>query len=60
MQDAIFALIFDREFMGRTSVNEWAQATPLNPRGGYSNWFFHTTERYFVDNFENSCLFLLD
>lgn len=59
-QDAIFALIFDREFMGRTSVNEWAQATPLNPRGGYSNWFFHTTERYYVDNFENSCLFLLD
>lgn len=59
-QDAIFALIFDREFMGRTSVNEWAQATALNPRGGYSNWFFHTTERYYVDNFENSCLFLLD
>lgn len=57
---SIFGLIFDREFMGRTTVNEWSQATPLNPRGGYSNVFFHFTDRYYVDNFENACLFLLD
>lgn len=59
-QSGIFALLFDREFMGRTTVNEWSQATPLNARGGYSNMFFHFTDRYYVDNFENACLFLLD
>lgn len=59
-QGDIFALIFDREFMGRTTVNQWSERTPLNARGGYSNVWFHFTDRYYVDNFENACLFLLD
>ena len=59
-QDAIFALICDREMMGYTTINEWSAATPINPSGGYSNMFFHFTDRYYFDNFENGVLFLLD
>lgn len=59
-QDTIFALICDREMMGYTTINEWSAATPINPRGGYSNMFFHFTDRYYFDNFENGVLFLLD
>ena len=59
-QANIFALICDREMMGYTTINEWSAATPLNPRGGYSNVFFHFTDRYYFDNFENGVVFLLD
>ena len=59
-QSNIFALICDREMMGYTTINEWSAATSINPRGGYSNMFFHFTDRYYFDNFENGVLFLLD
>ena len=59
-QDSIFALICDREMMGYTTVNEWSAASPFNPAGGYYNIFYHFTDRYYNDNFENACLFLLD
>lgn len=59
-EDNIFGLIFDREMMGMTVVNQWSANTPFNAAGGYSNTYFHFTDRYYVDNFENACLFLLD
>lgn len=59
-QGDIFALIADREMMGYTTINQWSQATPMNARGGYSNVWYHFTDRYYVDNTENACLFLLD
>ena len=59
-EDNIFALIFDREMMGMTVVNQWSAVTPFNAAGGYSNSYFHFSDRYYVDNFENACLFLLD
>lgn len=59
-EDNIFALIFDREMMGMTVVNQWSAVTPFNAAGGYSNTYFHFTDRYYVDNFENAALFLLD
>ena len=55
----IFGMIFDQDAMGQTRVNEWAQATPLNPRGGYSNMFWHYTNRWFNDFTENAVLFRL-
>lgn len=55
----IFGMIFDQDAMGQTRVNEWAQATPLNPRGGYSNMFWHYTNRWFNDFTENAVLFTL-
>lgn len=59
-EDNIFALIFDREMMGMTVVNQWSAQTPFNAAGGYSNVYFHFTDRYYNDNFENAVLFLLD
>lgn len=56
----IVGMIFDRDAVGVTNVNEWAQATPVNPRGGYTNMFWHRTRRYFNDFTENAALFLLD
>lgn len=56
----IFGMIFDRDAVGMTSINQWSSATPLNPRGGYSNMFWHYTLRYYNDFTENSALFLLN
>lgn len=55
----IFGMIFDRDAMGQTNVNEWSQATPMNPRGGYSNFFTHRTCRWYNDFTENAVLFTL-
>lgn len=55
----IFGMIFDRDAMGETVINEWAQATPVNPRGGYSNMYWHRTYRWWNDFTENAVLFTL-
>lgn len=59
-EDNVFGLIYDREMMGMTVVNQWSARTPFNAAGGYSNVYFHFTDRYYNDNFENAVLFLLD
>ena len=56
----IFGMIFDRDAIGQTNINQWSQATPMNPRGGYSNLYFHRTLRWYNDFTENAALFLLD
>lgn len=58
--DNIFALLFDEEAIGVTRVNQWSATTPFNARGGYSNMYWHFTERYWNDFTENSVLFTLD
>lgn len=59
-EDNVFGIIFDREFMGMTVVNQWSARSPFNAAGGYSNVYFHFTDRYYNDNFENAVVFLLD
>ena len=56
----IFGVIFDEEALGYTVVNEWSQPTPFNARGGYTNIFWHWTERYWNDFTENGIVLLLD
>lgn len=56
----VLGVLFDREAAGYTLKNQWSQATPFNPRGGYTNWFFHETQAYFSDNYENAIILLLD
>lgn len=56
----IFGMIFDRDAMGQTTINQWSQATPINPAGGYSNIFWHYTNRYWNDFTENAVLFTLN
>lgn len=57
---SIFGMIFDRDAMGQTTINQWSQATPINPRGGYSNIFWHYTNRWYNDFTENAVLFTLN
>lgn len=58
--DNIIGLLLDREAAGYTTVNQWTSTTPFNSAGGYTNTFWHFTERYWNDFTENAILFLLD
>ena len=60
--------IFGEEALGYTVMNQWSATTPFNAKGGYSNVFFHFTDRFwndFTDRFwndftENGLALLLD
>lgn len=56
----IFGVLFDREVAGYTVVNTWSQSTPMNARGGYTNTFWHFTDRPWLDLTENALVLLLD
>ena len=56
----IIGCIFDEEALGYTVMNEWSSATPLNARGGYTNMFWHFTDRYWNDFTENGVILVLD
>lgn len=56
----IFGLLFDEEAIMIQSVNEWSAPTPFNPAGGYTNTFWHQSNRYLNDFSEKGVLFLLD
>lgn len=56
----IFGVMFDGEAVGYTVVNQWSAPTPFNVKGGYSNIFWHFTDRYWNDFTENGVVLLLD
>lgn len=56
----VLGILFDRDAAGYTPVNQWQAASPLNPRGGYTNIFWHVSTRYWNDNSENAVVLLLD
>lgn len=56
----IFGVMFDEEAVGYTVVNQWSAPTPFNVKGGYSNIFWHFTDRYWNDFTENGVVLLLD
>ena len=59
-QGNIFGVIMDEEAAGYTVVNQWSASTPFNAKGGYSNIFWHFTDRYWNDFTENAVVLLLD
>lgn len=59
-QANVFGVIFDEEAVGITTVNQWSAPTPFNAKGGYSNMFWHFTDRYWNDFTENGVVLLLD
>lgn len=59
-QRGIFGVMFDEEAAGYTVVNQWSAPTPFNSKGGYSNIFWHFTDRYWNDFTENGIVLLLD
>lgn len=59
-QDNIYGVILDEEAAGYTVINQWNAATPFNAAGGYTNMFWHFTDRYWNDFTENAVVFLMD
>ena len=57
--DNVFGVIFDRECAGYTTINEWSQSTGINAKGGYSNTFWHFTDRPWLDMTENAIVLVL-
>ena len=58
--DNVVGVMFDDEAVGITQMNQWQASTPMNPRGGYSNYFWHETSRYWNDFTENVIVLCLD
>lgn len=56
----IYGVIMDEETAGYTVINQWSAPTPFNAKGGYSNMFWHFTDRYWNDFTENCVILLLD
>ena len=56
----VFGILFDEEAIGYTTINTWSAPTPFNAKGGYTNLFYHFTDRYWNDFTENGVVFILD
>ena len=56
----LVGVIFDREALGYTVMNEWSATTPLNASGGYWNTFYHFLMKWWVDYSEKGIILLLD
>ena len=58
--DDVFGIIFDRDFMGMTLLNQRMLSTPISASGVYRNIWLHCKQRVFMDNTEKACILLLD
>lgn len=56
----LLGVIFDREALGYTVMNEWSATTPLNASGGYWNTYYHFLMKWWVDYSEKGIILLLD
>lgn len=56
----VFGIIFDEEALGVTTVNQWSAPSPFNSAGGYTNTYYHFTDRYWNDFTENAVVLTLD
>ena len=59
-QDNVFGIIFDRDCMGMTTLDNRILATPLNTKGLYRNMHIHSKRRVVQDLTEKCIVFLLD
>lgn len=57
---AVFGVLFDEEAVMTQEVNTWSAPTPFNPAGGYSNMYWHKSDRYLNDFSEKGVVLLLD
>ena len=56
----LVGVIFDREALGYTVMNEWSATTGLNASGGYWNTWYHYLMKWWVDYSEKGIVLLLD
>ena len=59
-QDGILGIIFDRDMMGMTLLDQRVLSTPLNTKGLYRNLHVHCKQRVVFDNTEKGVVLLLD
>lgn len=59
-QSNIFGLIFDRDALGMTLLDNRVLSTPLNTKGLYRNLHVHCRQRIVMDNSEKMVVLLLD
>ena len=59
-QSAIFGIMFDRDAMGMTLLDQRILSTPLNTKGLYRNLHVHCKQRVVMDNTEKIVVLLLD
>lgn len=59
-QSAIFGVMFDRDAMGMTLLDQRVLSTPLNTKGLYRNLHVHCKQRVVMDNTEKIVVLLLD
>lgn len=57
--NGIVGVLFDEEAAGITRCSTWQAATPFNPRGGYTNIFWHFTQKLWNDFTENAVVLYL-
>lgn len=55
--DYVMGMLFDEEAVGITTMSTWMERTPFNAAGGYSNVYWHHTQRVWNDFTEN-CVIL--
>lgn len=55
----VFGVLFDEEAIMTQSVNEWSAPTPFNAAGGYTNTFWHASNRYLNDFTEKGVVLLV-
>ena len=55
----VIGVLFDDDALGVTRVQQWSGATPFNVRGGYTNYYFHEQNRWYMDNTENAVVFIM-
>jgi len=59
-QANVFGLIFDRDMMGMTLLDQRVLSTPLNTKGLYRNLHVHCKQRVVFDNTEKGVVLLLN
>lgn len=52
----LLGVLFDEEALGITTASTWMMSTPMNPRGGYSNIFYHFRQQTWNDFTENGVI----
>lgn len=59
-QSDVFGIIFDRDAMGMTLLDQRVLSTPLNTKGLYRNLHVHCKQRVVMDNTEKIVVLLLN
>lgn len=59
-QGNVFGIMFDRDCMGMTLLDQRVLSTPLNTKGLYRNLHVHCKQRVVFDNTEKAVVLLLD